>query len=163
MPNRIPVILATAGLMLGLAVPLSAYASSAPGSTAVPHPSSSGGRTAAGHGASSPAAAPIVFVVRLDSAFSPRSLRLGLGQQFLVIVSKTVKVSGPGLPGDCASGVTGSTTVGVLSVRCSAGGYLYTAEHVGSSVLSASVQPLCAPGSICPQWVAEASLKIIVT
>jgi len=141
MPNRIPVILSAASLMLGLAGPLSACARSAP----EPSPPA--------------AAAPIVFVVRLGSAFSPRSLRLGVGQQFMVIVSKAVKVSGPDLPAPCTSGAT----TGVLSVRCSAGGYLYTAEHAGSAVLSATVQPLCTPGTICPQWVAEASLKIIVT
>jgi hypothetical protein len=151
MPNRTPVILAAAGLMLGLAGPLSACASSAPGGTA-------------SHGTSPPAAAaPIVFVVRLRSAFSPRSLRLGVGQQFMVIVSKAVKVSGPDLAGACTSGVIGSATTGVLSVRCSAGGYLYTAEHVGSAVLSATVQPQCTPGTICPQWVADTSLKITVT
>jgi hypothetical protein len=146
MPNRIPVILSAAALMFGLAGPLSGCASSAP--------AKSPPRT------SPPAAAgPIVFVVRLGAAFSPRSLRLGVGQQFMVIVNKAVKVSGPDLAGACTSGAT----TGVLSVRCSGGGYLYTAEHAGSAVLSATVQPLCAPATICPQWVAEASLKINVT
>lgn len=164
MPNRIPVILTAAALMVGLVGPLSACASSAPGGTAAPHPSSPGGKTTASYGTSPPAAAaPIVFVVRLGSAFSPRSLRLSVGQQFMVIVSKAVKVSGPDLPGACTSGAIGSATTRVLSVRCSAGGYLYTAEHVGSAALSATVRPLCAPGTICPRWIADASLKIIVT
>ena len=152
MPNRIPLTIAAVALMLGLVGPLSACASSAQGSTA------------ASHGTSSPTAVPpIVIVVRLDSAFSPRSLRLGRGQQFLVIVNKAVQVSGPGLPGDCTSGGVSTATTGVLSVRCSAGNYLYTAEHVGSAVVSARVRPLCAPGKICPQWVTNASLKVTVT
>jgi len=154
MPSRIPVVLSAAALTLGLAGAVSGCASSAPGGTAAPHPSSPGAKT------SPPAAAaPIIVVVRLSSAFSPRSLRLSVGQQFMVIVSKDVKVSGPDLPGDCTSG----GTTGVLSVRCSAGGYLYTAEHAGSAVLSATVQPLCAAGTMCPQWIAEASLKVVVT
>lgn len=114
--------------------------------------------------APSPAAVPpATFVVRLAAAFSPRSVRLGAGQQFVVIVSKTVKVSGSGISGDCTSGGTGPAGDGLLSVRCSGGDYLYTAEHAGSTVLSATVRPRCKPGTMCPQWISRASLKITVT
>lgn len=87
-------------------------------------------------------------------------LRLGVGQQFEVAVSKTVQVSGLG---DCASRTAGEAVGGLLSLRCTAGGYLYTAEHAGSVTMSATVGPRCAPGTMCPQWITEASLKISIT
>ena len=114
--------------------------------------------------ASAPVAAPPdIAVVRLAAAFSPRTVRLGAGQQFMVIVSKTVKASGPDISGDCTPGVAGAAGSGLLSVRCSGGGYLYTAKHAGSTVLSATVRPRCKPGTMCPQWVSRATLKVTVT
>lgn len=135
-----------AGLVLGLAGTLSAC-----------------GAAATSPGGPSPTAgAPVVVVVRLGAAFSPRTVRLGVGQQFVVMVSKTVKVSGD-ISGDCQSGGTSTAGDGVLSVRCSAGNYLYTAKRAGSSMLSATVRPRCKAGTICPQWVSEANLNITVT
>lgn len=138
--------LAVAGLMLGVAGLLPVL--SACGSQQVSSPS---------------AAAPDTVVIRLGAAFSPRTVRLGAGQQFVVIVSKTVKVSGPDISGDCTSGATGPAGNGLLSVRCSAGDYLYTAEHAGSTVLAATVRPRCKPGTMCAQWISRATLKITVT
>lgn len=114
--------------------------------------------------ASSPSAAPPdTVVVRLAAGFSPGTVRLGAGQQFMLIVSKTVKASGPDISGDCTSGVTGAAGNGLLSVRCSGGDYLYTAKHAGSTALSATVRPRCKPGAMCPQWISNATLKITVT
>jgi hypothetical protein len=106
---------------------------------------------------------PDIVVVRLGASFSPDVLRLNIGQQFLVTVSKTVQVSGLGFPRGCAAGTTAQIANGLLSARCAAGGYLYTAEHAGTVVLSATVRPRCAAGTICPQWITEASLKVTIT
>lgn len=118
---------------------------------------------------SSPAPSPPVatrsdtVVVRLTTVFSPAMLRLNVGQQFLVTVSKAVQVSGLGVPGGCAAGTTAQIANGLLSARCTAGGYLYTAEHAGTTVLTATVRPRCAAGTMCPQWITEASLEITIT
>jgi hypothetical protein len=109
------------------------------------------------------AASPDIVVIRLSTVFSPAVLRLNVGQQFLVTVSKAVQVSGLGFPGGCAVGTTVQIASGLLSARCTAGGYLYTAEHAGTAVLSATVRPRCAAGTMCPQWITEASLKITIT
>ena len=106
------------------------------------------------------AAPPDIILVQLGTGFSPAQLRLNVGQQFEVAVSKTVQVSGLG---DCAPGTTGQALGGLLSVRCMAGGYFYTAEHAGSATMSATVRPRCTPGTMCPQWITEASLKITIT
>jgi hypothetical protein len=109
------------------------------------------------------AAPPGIVVVRLAATFSPAVLRLNVGQQFLVTVSKSVQASGLGFPGGCTAGTTAQIASGLLSGRCVAGGYLYTAEHAGSAVLSATVRPRCAAGTMCPQWITEAHLKITIT
>ena len=107
---------------------------------------------------------PDIIAVRLGTAFSPGALRLSIGQQFQVTVSKTVQVSGLGFAGDCAPGATGQISGGLLSLRCTGdGGYLCTAEHAGSATLSATVRPRCAPGTMCPQWITEATLKITIS
>ena len=84
-PNRIPVV-TVAGLLLALAGTLSACGStSASGAPASPAPSSPG---------QSPpraTAPPDVAVVRLSIAFAPSALRLHTGQQFRLMVSKTIQ------------------------------------------------------------------------
>jgi len=142
-------VLATAGLM-------SACGSASPART-TPSPATAGSSAPS----SSPAALPMIRMVRLGSAFSPDSLHLGAGQQFLVIVSKAVNVSG--LEARCAPGKTYPAAGGLLSVRCPAAGeYLYTARRAGSAVLSATARPRCAHGTACPQWISRASLKVSI-
>jgi hypothetical protein len=188
MSRLIPVVTAVAGVVLVLAGTLTACGSPALSSAAA-HRSTAGGKAPASPGKSPRAASPPspsargvpaspsaepsppsppvavppdIVVVRLSTVFSPAVLRLNVGQQFLVTVSKAVQVSGLGFPG-CAAGATAQTGGGLLSARCTAGGYLYTAEHAGTAILSAGVRPRCAPGTACPQWIIEASLKITIT
>jgi hypothetical protein len=99
----------------------------------------------------------------LSARFSPSTLRLRAGQQFLVIVAKDVRVTGLSGSGSCGPGVPGEVTGGLLSARCAAGGYLYTAVRAGSATLSATAGPRCEPGTMCPQWVTEPTLKITIT
>lgn len=110
---------------------------------------------------SPPAAAPPdIALVRLGTGFSPGSLRLSVGQQFLLTVSPGVQAQG--LDARCGS-AGGTAAGGLLSVRCAQGGYLYTAEHPGTGIISAAVGPHCAPGKTCPQWRAEAQLRVAIT
>jgi len=51
----------------------------------------------------------------------------------------------------------------VLSARCTVGGYIYTAVHADSAVLSATVGQHGSAGTMCPQWVTVATLKITIT
>jgi hypothetical protein len=155
-PDRILVV-TVAGLLLMLAGTLSACGSAAPrGAPASPGPSSPG--------PSAPGTTPPdVTVVRLGTAFSPSALRLRTGQQFRLAVSKAIQAIGPGVPRDCAPGAAAQAPGGLLSVRCvSSREYLYTAERAGAATLSATVKPNCPPGSACPLWVTEASLKITI-
>lgn len=113
---------------------------------------------------SSPApapAAPIVFAVRLGHGFQPSSLRISPGQRFVVTVDSTVKASGPAVPSPC-SGSTARIDGGMLTVRCTSGAFYYTAQRPGAVELVAMVRPDCAPGSVCPQWIAEATLRITI-
>lgn len=113
------------------------------------------------HPASPPAAAPpYIAVVRLGANFSPGHLQLSTGQQFLLTVSSSVRAKGLDVPAGCASG---SAAGGLLSVRCTSGGYLYTAEHPGTATISATVRPYCKPGQMCPQWLTEPHLQITIT
>ena len=113
---------------------------------------------------SPPAAAPPhVAVVRLGAGFSPGSLRLSVGQQFLLTVSPSVQARGLAAPGQCGSGAAWTAAGGLLSVRCAPGGYLYTAEHPGSATISATVGPRCRPGQMCPQWLTEPKLQVTIT
>lgn len=102
-------------------------------------------------------------MVHLSAAFSPSRVRLRTGQQFLLIVSKNVKASGVAGPGSCPAGTVRPAAGGLLSVRCMAGSrYLFTAKHAGTATVTATVKPQCPPGSVCPQWVTEPSLKVII-
>lgn len=182
MPKRNPLILAAAGLVLGLAGTLTACATPVSGTAGSPQAPASSATIPASHSAPAPtpvsasasappsvtataspspppvAGAPMIRVVRLGAGFSPKAIQLGVGQRFEVIVSKTVKVSGL----DCTSGNTGGAVTG-LSVRCASGNPVYTAEHTGTTALTATVRPRCPPGSMCPQWISEATLTITVT
>lgn len=102
-------------------------------------------------------------VVRLTAGFSPSAVRLRVGQQFLVTVSRDVQASGIPSPGGCPVGATRSAAGGLLTVQCLAGGrYLYTTLRSGSATVMATVRPRCAPGSMCPQWITEPSLAVII-
>jgi hypothetical protein len=129
---------------------------------------------------SPPAAVPpIIILVRLGADFSPSTLRLAVGQQFELAVSSSVQATGPAIP-TCSSGPapvgsgappsegSGAPPAGgppvQLFAQCEGNGsYLFTAEQPGSVVLSATVRPNCAPGTMCPQWIAEPSLSITIT
>jgi len=50
----------------------------------------------------------------------------------------------------------------MLTVRCTSGAFYYTAQRPGTAELMATVRPSCARGSMCPQWIAEATLKITI-
>lgn len=107
---------------------------------------------------------PFIPVVQLSTGFSPAELWLGIGQQFEVVVSSSVQVTWPGVPDYCPAGLTTQVAGGLLALQCTAdGGYLFTAEQPGSAILAAIVQPVCTPGTPCPQWITEASLKITIT
>ena len=109
------------------------------------------------------AAPPDIILVRLGAAFSPSSLRISVGQQFLITVSKTVQARGLETAAGCASGAARPAVGGLLSVRCASGGYLYTAEHPGTATISATVGPRCSPGEMCPQWMSEPKLQLTIT
>jgi lipoprotein-anchoring transpeptidase ErfK/SrfK len=178
MLKRIPVIAALTGLALtgvlcacGSAAQHSAAAgagASMPSSKATPAKPSSPGRS------SSPAPvsgtpvsgtpvsrAPVIFAVRLGSGFQPRTLRISPGQHFVVTVDSSVKASGPGVPSSCP-GTTAPIDGGMLTVRCTSGAFYYTAQRPGTAELMATERPSCARGSMCPQWIAEATLKITI-
>ena len=104
--------------------------------------------------------APVIFAVRLGHSFQPGRLRISPGQHFVVTVDSSVRASGPGVPSSCP----GTTRIdgGVLTVRCTSGAFYYTALRPGTAELMAAVRPRCVPGSMCPQWIAEATLKITI-
>jgi len=111
-----------------------------------------------------PAVPPAILVVQLGTAFSPAEIQLGTGQQFLVQVNQDVQTSGLSPAGVCPPGQTAQIDDGLLTLQCTAdGGYLYTAERPGSATLLVTVRPSCAPETLCPQWIAEASLRITIT
>jgi hypothetical protein len=168
MLKRIPVSAALAGLALagalcacGSAAQHSASAGAGAGtrsSTTTPAGPPSPGRS------SSPApvsAAPVIFAVRLGRGFQPRTLRISPGQHFVVTVDSSVRASGPGVPSSCP-GTAARIDGGMLTVRCTSGAFYYTAQRPGTAELMATVRPRCARGSMCPQWIAEATLKITI-
>lgn len=167
MLKRIPVSAALAGLALtgalcacGSAAPPSAPAGAGTGTSSATTPAAppSAGRS------SSPApvsAAPVIFTVRLSRSFQPRTLRIAHGQQFVVTVDSSVRASGSGVPSSCA-GATTPIDGGMLTVRCTSGAFYYTAQRPGTAELTATVRPRCARGSMCPQWITEATLKITI-
>lgn len=105
--------------------------------------------------------APIIFAVRLGSAFKPGTLRLSPGQHFVVNVDSSVKASGLGMSGSC-SDTTTKIDDGMLTVRCASGTFYYTAQRPGTAELRATVRPSCTHGHMCPQWMAEATLKVTI-
>jgi hypothetical protein len=108
-------------------------------------------------------AGPNIPVVRLGTSFSPSRLQLGAGQQFVVIVSKTDKASGSGISGGCSAAQAAQFSNPMLTLRCDGDSYLYTTHKAGSTELSVTVRPNCATGSMCPQWIARASLRLTVS
>ncbi len=116
-----------------------------------------------GVAAAEPVVPPGIVLVRLGAGFSPTTLRLGVGQQFEVAVDSDVEASGPGLPASCPVGMTAPAAGGLLILQCPAGGgYLYTAGRPGSATLLAMVRPRCAPATVCPDWIAVASLRLTI-
>jgi hypothetical protein len=106
-------------------------------------------------------AAPVIFAVRLGPGFQPGTLRISPGQHFVVTVDSSVKASGPDVPGSCP-GTTARIDGGMLTMRCTSGVFYYTAQRPGTAELMATVRPRCARGSMCPQWITEATLKITI-
>jgi len=131
---------------------------STPSAKATPAKPSSPGQSSSPAPASG---APVIFAVRLGPGFQPNTLRISPGQHFVVTVDSSVKASGPGLPSSCP-GTTAQIDGGLLTVRCTSGAFYYTAQRPGTAELTATVRPRCAPGSMCPQWVTEATLKITI-
>jgi hypothetical protein len=147
---------ASAGVGAGASLSSSPATPSSPTTTS-PAPSSPG------HASSPPIAGdPIIFAVRLGAGgFQPKTLRISPGQHFVVIVDSSVKASGPGLPSSC-SGISAPIDDGMLTVQCTSGDFSYTAQRAGTAELMATVRPRCSPGTMCPQWIAEATLKITI-
>lgn len=109
------------------------------------------------------AAAPNIPVVRLGTAFSPKTLQLGAGQKFMVIVSASDKAAGSGISGACTPAAAGKFSSDLLSLSCQGGSYLYTTRHAGSAELTVTVRPNCSTGAMCPQWMATATLKLTIS
>jgi hypothetical protein len=105
----------------------------------------------------------MIPVVRLGTSFSPRTLKLGAGQEFVVIVSGSDKVTGSGISGACTPAAAASFSSSLLSLRCQGSSYLYSTRHAGSAGLSVTVRPNCATGAMCPQWIATATLKLTIS
>jgi hypothetical protein len=172
----------TAAVLTPLAA-VSACASGAAPSAAGGHSPATGGSPtasspAAGHSASpAPSAvhpgssppvvpvggAPNIAVVRLGAKFTPGTLRLGTGQKFEVIVSRSVKPTGAGMSGQCQPAAAARFSSTMLSLSCTGGGYLYTARHAGSTALQVTVRPACGAGTMCPQWVTMARLNLTIS
>ena len=108
-----------------------------------------------------PGVAPVISAVRLGPGFQPATLRISPGQHFVVTVDSSVKASGPDVPGSCP-GTTTRIDGGMLTMHCTSGVFYYTAQRPGTAELMATVRPRCARGSMCPQWITEATLKITI-
>lgn len=95
------------------------------------------------------------LTVTLGPAFNPGTLRVKVGEQFLVTVSPAVSASGL----SCTQPEAGAS----LAVQCvGQSQYLYRAVRPGSAELSAEVRPNCKPGSVCPQWITMPRLQITI-
>jgi hypothetical protein len=106
----------------------------------------------------------MIQVVRLGASFSPAQLRLGVGQKFQLQVLPTLQATIEGVPAHCLAGTVTEIAGGVLSVQCGPGtAYMFTAEHAGSTVVTATVQPRCTPGTVCTDYVVLARLSIEIT
>jgi hypothetical protein len=149
---------ASAGVGSGASVSPSASGQpSSPARTSSPTPTSP-----SAHASSPPTiGGPIIFAVRLGGGFQPDTLRISPGQQFVVTVDSSVKANGPGLPSSC-SGISAPIDDGMLTVTCASGAFTYTAKRPGTAELTATVRPNCSRGGMCPQWIAEATLKITI-
>ncbi|HEY1916681.1 MAG TPA: hypothetical protein VGH27_13990 [Streptosporangiaceae bacterium] len=151
---------AVAGVGSGTTVSPSATGSvkASPTRTSSPTPTSP-----SAHASSPPVigGGPIIFAVRLGGGFQPNTLRISPGQQFVVTVDSSVKANGPGLPSSC-SGISAPVDNGMLTVTCASGSFTYTAQRAGTAELTATVRPNCSRGGMCPQWIAEATLKITI-
>jgi hypothetical protein len=147
----------------GASAPSSTATSASPSSPATPaSPSRSSSPASSSSSPSAPAAgAPIIFAVRLSHGFQPSTLRISPGQHFVVTVASSVKASGLGVGGSC-SGTTARIYNGMLTVRCTAGTFYYTAQRRGTADLMVTVRPNCTRGSMCPQWVAVETLKVTI-
>src|SRR5258706_7834926 len=89
---------------------------------------------------------------------------LGEGKLFLVAVSPDVRASGIPWPGGCPVGTMRPVAGGLLTAHCLAGGrYLYTTRRPGSATVIATLRPRCAPGSVCPQWITEPRLAVVIS
>lgn len=107
--------------------------------------------------------APNIAVVRLSAKFTPGTLRLGTGQKFEVIVSRSVKPTGSGMSGQCTPAAAARFSTAMLSLSCTGSGYLYTARQAGTTALAVTVRPVCAAGAMCPQWVTAARLTLRIS
>jgi hypothetical protein len=105
----------------------------------------------------------MIRVVNLAATFSPDALQMGVGQKFFLSVSKSVQVSGLSVPSGCPSGHSIEVANGMMSVQCQSGGYYYTGQRAGTTALTVTVRPHCTSGTMCPQWVKEATLRITIS
>jgi hypothetical protein len=81
------------------------------------------------------------------------------------VVHAEPQLSPPRLPVPGAGSCPGTATRidgGMLTVRCTSGAFYYTAQRPGTAELKATVRPRCARGSMCPQWITEATLTISI-
>jgi hypothetical protein len=173
MLNRTAVSAALTGLALTAALcgcgsatqhsgPAGAGAGTPSSATAPAGPSPPGrSRSPAPASAAPASAAPVIFAVRLGPGFQPGTLRISPGQHFVVTVDSSVEASGPDVPGSCP-GTTARIDGGMLTMRCTSGVYYYTAQRPSTAELMATVRPRCARGSMCPQWITEATLTITI-
>jgi hypothetical protein len=166
MRTRIPAAVVLVVAMLASVAALSGCASRAGSNSSA----AAGGKTTASSrpSPSAPAmggggGAPNIQVVRLGTSFSPKTLQLGAGQKFLVVVSGADKATGSGISGACTPAAAARFSTGLLSLSCQGSSYLYTTRHAGSGELSVTVRPNCTAGTVCPQWVAAATLKLTIS
>ena len=163
MLNRIAVSAALTGLALtgALCACGSAAQYSGPAGAATSMPSSATAPAGPSSPGRSRSPAPVISAVRLGPGFQPRTLRISPGQHFVVTVDSSVRASGPDVPGSCP-GTTTRIDGGMLTMHCTSGVFYYTAQRPGTAELMATVRPRCARGSMCPQWITEATLKITI-
>lgn len=152
---------ATGAAALALVAALSGCGSSTPGT-----PAAGSGTAAHGSAKDSPpalsAGGPDIHVIDLADSFSPDTLQISVGMQFVIDVASNVRASG--LTGaTCTAGKSQPLPGGMLTVRCqNSSSYEYTATHAGTVTLSATVKPHCTGGTMCPQWVKESHLRVTI-
>lgn len=91
-------------------------------------------------------------VVYLGPNFTQSWVRLTPGQLLLVSVQAdvTATVTDPAPGSAVEGGQLGDTT------------YLFAAVKPGTTTISATVRPKCAPSTVCPQWIAAPKLMVTV-